>query len=167
MAYTEVVTTLGNIATAFATAANASNTTTFSITPAGGAATTFTFANGVGIRALASKTGFVRLYDPQLGNPTATALTANLPQLAGPASIVAHGQYDDAAPWYAQGGVLNTTTGVYGPPDVKSGGGAYTNGPQWGMIEIKPTVPAADTVNAASVQTFKGDANTLVVLATG
>jgi hypothetical protein len=46
-------------------------------------------------------------------------------------------------------------------------GAADSGSPQVGEIDVTLTVAAADTVNAASVQTFHGDANTLVVVATG
>lgn len=165
MAYTEVVTTLGAIASAYATSAGASNTTTFQITPAGGSAVTFTFASGVGIRSIASRTGFVRVYDPTANNASA-ATTANLPQLQL-ASIVAHGQYDDARPWYRQGGVVGATTGTLQGVTGQDVWGALDQGqPVWGMIEIRPTWSSAnlDTVDTASVQTFKGDALTQIVL---
>jgi hypothetical protein len=154
MAYTEVVTTLGALASAYATAAGASNTTTFSITNAGRTADTFTFANGVGIRSIASRTGFVRVYDPTLGG-TKSAATANLPQLTGPGSVLAHTAYDDAAPWYAVGSPSNLAGELTTPPTTVS---------QQGMIEVFPKVPAVDVVNAASVPTFKSDALTQIVL---
>lgn len=115
------------------------------------------------IRAIAGRTGFVRVYDPTLGTVAASYSTAwnsaahsyNLPAVN---TVTMHAQYDDAAPWYGQGG--GTTAGAYsGSPD----GGT----PQVGEIDVTLTVASGDTVNAASVQTFHGDANTLVVVATG
>lgn len=122
------------------------------------------------IKAIASKTGFVRVYDETLnGTVTTGTLSANLPQISNLGQIVAHGQYDDAAPWYSQGGGVNPATGAYYPADWGSNPTASPTPfvPRWGMIEFRPTIPAADTVNSASVPTFKVDANALIVLATG
>jgi hypothetical protein len=119
---------------------------------------------GQQVRAIANRTGFVRVYDPTLGAvnalPYSTAWLAaaysyNLPQIT---SLITATQFDDAAPWYAQGGTP-PTSGVWGAADSGSA--------QVGAIKVIMTVPAADVVNAASVQTFMVDPATLVIVATG
>lgn len=106
------------------------------------------------VRAIATRTGFVRVYDPTLGGTVAASKT-NLPQVS---AITAHTQFDDARPWYAAGGGTTNGSGNAG----LDGGTA-----QVGLIDIQFTVPAADTVNAASVQTCHVDAGALFIISTG
>lgn len=138
MAYTEVSTTLGALAANISTILSGAS------------------GNVIGIRTVASRTGFVRVYDPTLGG-TASSNATNLPQITSASQILAHTQYDDAAPWYSQGGGV-TNGGAPGALDQGS--------PRQGMIEVYPAVPAVDAVDAPSVQTFKQDAGTVIVYAT-
>jgi hypothetical protein len=116
-----------------------------------------TLPSNLYVRALISRTGFVRVYDPSLsGSVSGSSLVAsNLPLVTG---IIVHGQYDDAAPWYNQGSSADLAEEI--PADVLNS----TLLPQVGMVELFLTVPAVDTVNSASVQTFKSDASTIVIL---
>lgn len=153
MPFATFTTTAGDIANAVLTAG--AGATSIPLHQNGATGTT-SVSFPLAIKAIASKTGFVRVYDETL-NGTVTAASANLPQVTG-AQIVARGQYDDARPWYRQGGGV-TNGAAWNTVDQGN--------PQWGMVEFRPTIPAADTVNAASVPTFKVDANALIVLATG
>lgn len=156
MAYAEYVTTLGALASSVPASGSS-----FTLTLDTGSAQT-NVALPFGIRSLSSRTGFVRVYDPTLGagNPAANANAANLPQISSSAQIKAYTQYDDAAPWYKQGGAPASNGAWSEAPDA-------AGSPQQGMIAIFPQVPAVDVANAASVQTYKSDADTLVVIATG
>jgi hypothetical protein len=98
------------------------------------------------VRVVAARTGFVRVYDPTLGVPAAVKNSANLPAVA---TVTLHQASDDAAPWYGAG---------------HTGG---SNGPYTGTVDVTLTVPAADVVNAASIQTFKVEGQAVVVVATG
>jgi hypothetical protein len=95
--------------------------------------------------AVASRTGFVRVYDPTLGG-TVSAASANLPNVA---TVTLKQALDDAAPWYGAG---------------HTGG---SNGPYTGEVQVALTVPAVDVVNAPSVQNFATDGNAIAVVATG
>lgn len=95
------------------------------------------------VRAVASRTGFVRVYDPTLGG-TVAASSANLPSVS---AVTIHSQHDDAAPWYSD------------PSD--------SNAAKVGEIVVQLTPSAADVVNASSVQTFAVDASAVIVVATG
>lgn len=95
------------------------------------------------VRAIATRTGFVRVYDPTLGG-TVTASKVNLPLVS---NVIARAQHDDAAPWYSD------------PND--------SNNPKIGMVEVYFTVPSADAVDAASVQTVKVDASAIFIVANG
>jgi len=94
------------------------------------------------VRAVASKTGFVRVYDPGLGTSTRNA--TNLPLVA---VVTAALQHDDAAPWYTEG--------------VTPGAG------QKGAVRIQLTVAAADTGDASSVQTFTVESGALAIKSVG
>ena len=105
-------------------------------------------SSGQFIRAVASRTGFVRVYDPTLGAGGApqSGDSANLPEVT---SVTLKQASDDAAPWYGAG---------------HTGGSA---GPYTGEVIVQLAVAAADTVNAASVQTFGCDTAAVVIVATG
>jgi hypothetical protein len=106
------------------------------------------------VRAIATRTGFVRVYDPTLGGTVAASKTS-LPQVS---AITAKSQFDDAAPWYAQGG--GTTNG-------SGNAGVDVGTAQVGEVIVQLAVPVTDTVDAASVQTFAVDAAALIVISTG
>jgi len=96
------------------------------------------------VLVIASKTGFVRVYDPTLGG-TVSQSSANLPAVT---AVTLKQASDDAAPWYGAG----------------HGGSA---GPYTGEVQVALAVPAADTVNAASVQNFSLEGSAFVAVATG
>lgn len=156
MAFASFTTTAGDIAQAVIAAS--AGATSLPLHENGGTSTT-SVSFPLAVKAFASKTGFVRVYDETLGG-SSVANSANLPQLSGLGSVVAHVQYDDAAPWYKQGGAPADNGAWSEAPDA-------VGTPQVGMVEFHPVVPAADAVTAASVQTFKVDAGTIVVLGTG
>jgi hypothetical protein len=104
--------------------------------------------------AVANRTGFVRVYDATLGGSVASS-SENLPLVN---VVTKHQQFDDAAPWYAQGGGKTDGTG---PGTIDSGTA------QTGLVDVTLIVAASDTVNAASVQTFHTDSAALAVVATG
>lgn len=106
------------------------------------------------VRAIASRTGFVRVFDNTLGG-TSAAASANLPLLSVVATNSVAGAvsgpviYDDARPWYRDGALFgNDGTALVGTYKVQ-------------------VVPVAGSPDASSVQIATLAPGDLIVLATG
>lgn len=108
------------------------------------------------VRAVATRTGFVRVYDPTLG--TATKNSANLPNVSVIATNSVAGDvsgpanYDDAAPWYASNTDTKLPTG--------------TQAAIVGTYRFHLT-PVASSPDASSVQVITVEPAAVVVVATG
>jgi len=105
---------------------------------------------GQKVRAIATRTGFVRVYDPTLGG-TVAAGSANLPNVFAVSTnsvagdISGPADYNDAAPWYS---------------DPSAGT------PIYGTIRLH-LVPVAGSPDASSVQVATVEPSAVVVVATG
>lgn len=125
---------------------------TLSVAPASGTAgVTISGLNyGTKVRAIATRTGFVRVYDPTL-NGTTAANSANLPTVLACATNSVAGDvsgpanYDDAAPWYSDKTDTYPLTGTY-------------------RLHLQPVSGSPD---ASSVQVATVEASAVLITATG